>query len=99
MHDASVETEESHAGKVLLRFLLLKEQFDCISIIFTSFIFYYDSFYILDHGTRGTNTFSQRADGNLSTQRKVTISIPYQIKIGRKIRSDKLRFNKLFNFI
>jgi len=28
MHDASIETEESHAGKVLLRYLSLKKQFE-----------------------------------------------------------------------
>ncbi|KAG5309614.1 FAM50 protein, partial [Acromyrmex insinuator] len=64
MHDASVETEESHAGKVLLR---------------------------------GINTFFQRVDGNPLIQQKVMTSIRYQIKTGRKIRSARFRFNKLFN--
>ncbi|XP_011630506.1 protein FAM50 homolog isoform X1 [Pogonomyrmex barbatus] len=73
MHDASVETEESHAGKVLLSF-----------------------FVFLDRGTRGTNTFFQQVDGNPSIQRKVTTNIQYRIKIGRKIRSDKLKYKEVY---
>ncbi|TGZ32456.1 Uncharacterized protein DBV15_11903, partial [Temnothorax longispinosus] len=38
-------------------------------------------------------------DGNLLIQRKVTTSIQCRIKIGRKIKFDKLRFNELSNFV
>lgn len=39
MHDASVETEESHAGKVLLRYLSFK-QFAFLIVILISQLFF-----------------------------------------------------------
>jgi len=56
-------------------------------------------FIFLDHGTKGTNIFFQRVDGNLLIQQKVTTNIQYRIKIGRKIRSEKFKFNDLSNFV
>lgn len=44
MHDASVETEESHAGKVLLRYLSLKKYSDCTVFSCSFLMFYYDLF-------------------------------------------------------
>jgi len=56
-------------------------------------------FIFLDHGTKGTNIFFQPVDGNLLIQQKVTTNTQCQIKIGKKIKSDKFKFNDLSNFV
>lgn len=91
MHDASVETEESHAGKVLLRYLFLYEYheyvintFQLCRIVTFCTISSYFYFIFLDHGTKETNIFFQRVDGSLLIQQKVMTSIQYQIKIKKK---------------
>lgn len=74
MHDASVETEESHAGKVLLRYnfiFILLLNYEIYRLYLNGFS---------DRGTRGTSIYFRRVDGSLTILPRVTTSIQYLIK-------------------